>query len=53
MIDGQPIEVGDNVAIDRLVEREQPGLVGEQLAHRDALLAACANSGQYVQTRSS
>ena len=37
--DRQPIEVGDEAAIDRLVEREQPRLVREELADGDALLA--------------
>ena len=36
--DRQPIEVGDEVAIDGLVEREQPSLVRKQLARaRDHL----------------
>ena len=36
---GQAIEVGDGVAIDRLVEREQAGLMRQQLADGDPLLA--------------
>jgi hypothetical protein len=35
----QPITIGDDLAIDVLVEPEQPGLMGEQLADRDVLLA--------------
>ena len=50
---GQPIEVGDDRPVDRLVEREQPGLVGEQLAHRDLLLAVLRELRPVVQTRSS
>ncbi len=37
--DRQPIEVGDDTAIDGLVEREQARLVREQLTDGDALLA--------------
>jgi hypothetical protein len=34
----EPVEVFDDAAIDRLVEREQPRLMGQQLAHRDPFL---------------
>ena len=51
--DRQPIEVGDHAPVDRLVEREQAGLVSQQLADGDCLFPCWANSGQYVQTRSS
>ena len=37
--DGEAIEVGDNAAIDGRVEREQAGLMGEELPDGDALLA--------------
>src|SRR5215208_271743 len=35
----QSIEVRDHAAIDRLVEGEQPGLMGEELAYGDLLFA--------------
>ena len=41
----EAIEVGDDVAVDRLVEGEQAGLVGEQLADGDALLAGLSELG--------
>ena len=44
--DREAIEVGDHAAIDGLVEREQPRLVGEELADGDVSLPCCANSGQ-------
>ena len=37
--DRQAIEIGDDAAIDRLVEREQPRLVRQELADGDSLLA--------------
>ena len=37
--DGQPIEIGDDAAIHGLVEREQAGLMREQLPDGDALFA--------------
>ena len=37
--DRQAIEVGDDAAIDGLVEREQARLVGQELADGDSLLA--------------
>ena len=43
--DGQPIEIGDDVAIDELVEREQTSLVGQQLPDGDAVLAVLATRG--------
>ena len=35
----EPVKIGDDAAIDTLVEREEAGLVGEELANGDALLA--------------
>ena len=35
----KPIEVGDHAAIDGLVEREEPGLMSQELADGDRLLA--------------
>ena len=43
---GQAIEIGDDTPIDRLVDREQPGLVGQELTDGDRSLPCCANSGQ-------
>ena len=43
--DREAIEVGDHAAIDRLVEREQPGLVRQQLADGDRLLALLRELG--------
>jgi hypothetical protein len=40
--DGEPIEIGDDAAIDRLVDRKQSGLVREELADGDAFLAVLA-----------
>jgi len=35
----QPVEIGDHALVDSLVEGEQPGLVGEELAEGHAFLA--------------
>ena len=43
--DGQAIQVGDHAPIDGLVEREQPRLVGEQLADGDLLFAVLRELG--------
>ncbi len=41
----ETIRVRDHAAVDRLVEREQPGLVRQQLAHRDRFLALLRELG--------
>src|SRR5687767_1867823 len=35
----EPVEVPDHAAVDRLVEGEQPGLMAEELAYGNRLLA--------------
>jgi hypothetical protein len=48
----QPVEIGDEVTIDRLVEREESRLMRQQLPNGDSALYS-ANDGQYLDTRSS
>ena len=43
--DGQAIRVGHHAPIDRLIEREQPRLVGEQLADGDRVFALLPELG--------
>ena len=52
--DREAIQVGNHAAIDGFLDGEQSRLVGEQLADGDAVsFPCCANSGQYLATRSS
>lgn len=43
---GQPVQVGDDFGVDRLVETEQASMVGQQLPDGDPLFPFCANLGQ-------
>ena len=47
------IEVCDDAAIDRLVDREQPCLVCQELAHRYSFLPLLRELRPYADTRSS
>ena len=37
--DGQAVEIGDDASVDRFIDGEETGLVGEQLTDRDRLFA--------------
>jgi hypothetical protein len=49
----EAIEVGDDAAIDGFVEREESGLMRQELRTVIVSFPCCANSGQYVATLSS
>ena len=42
---GQAVEVGEQIGVERLVDHGQARLVGEQLAHRDVVLAGLGELG--------